>query len=85
MFSREYYETERMQRVRRDAVERAAASSGKFGLILGTLGRQGAPKVLEVYPCQLFCFPDARCRGGASLCVCVCLCLSVCLSVCLRS
>ena len=47
VFSREYYETERMHEVRHSAIEQAAKAN-KFGLILGTLGRQGSPKILEV-------------------------------------
>jgi len=46
VFSREHYDHELMQRNRRAAVEAARASSS-WGLILGTLGRQGNPAVLE--------------------------------------
>ncbi len=47
VFSREYYETERMHEVRRAAITQAAQGN-KYGLILGTLGRQGSPKILQV-------------------------------------
>ncbi|XP_069135556.1 2-(3-amino-3-carboxypropyl)histidine synthase subunit 1-like isoform X2 [Argopecten irradians] len=46
IFSREYYETEKMHDVRKQAISRAA-HAGKFGVILGTLGRQGSPKILQ--------------------------------------
>ena len=36
-----------MHEVRHSATEQAAKAN-KFGLILGTLGRQGSPKILEV-------------------------------------
>ncbi|XP_045155890.1 2-(3-amino-3-carboxypropyl)histidine synthase subunit 1 [Echinops telfairi] len=46
VLSREHYDHERMQATRQEAI--AAAQSGKsWGLILGTLGRQGSPKILE--------------------------------------
>ncbi|XP_075417326.1 2-(3-amino-3-carboxypropyl)histidine synthase subunit 1 isoform X2 [Tenrec ecaudatus] len=46
VLSREHYDHERMQATRQEAI--AAAHSGKsWGLILGTLGRQGSPKILE--------------------------------------
>ncbi|XP_054749105.2 2-(3-amino-3-carboxypropyl)histidine synthase subunit 1-like [Lytechinus pictus] len=45
-FTREYYETERMHGLRQEAIEKARHGK-KIGLILGTLGRQGSPKVLE--------------------------------------
>ena len=45
--SRERYEHQDMKSIRRDAIERAKGSKC-FGIILGTLGRQGSPKVLEV-------------------------------------
>ncbi|XP_070572752.1 2-(3-amino-3-carboxypropyl)histidine synthase subunit 1-like isoform X2 [Ptychodera flava] len=46
VFSREYYETKEMHQVRRDAISRASKAK-RFGLILGTLGRQGSPKIFE--------------------------------------
>lgn len=46
VFSREYYDHEQMQRVRKEAVAKAAEAK-KFGLILGTLGRQGSPNILN--------------------------------------
>nr|XP_002738492.1 PREDICTED: diphthamide biosynthesis protein 1-like [Saccoglossus kowalevskii] len=45
-FSREYYETEKMHSVRQCAIAEASRAK-KFGFILGTLGRQGSPKILE--------------------------------------
>ena len=50
ILSREYYEHDDMKATRRAAIARAggvAAARGKFGLILGTLGRQGNPKILD--------------------------------------
>jgi len=41
----EGYDHERMRQLRRDAVKRAAAASS-WGLVLGTLGRQGNPDIL---------------------------------------
>ncbi|XP_030848155.1 2-(3-amino-3-carboxypropyl)histidine synthase subunit 1 [Strongylocentrotus purpuratus] len=46
VFSREYYETERMHGLRQEAIEKARQGK-KIGLILGTLGRQGSPNVLD--------------------------------------
>uniref|UniRef100_A0A667XQ07 2-(3-amino-3-carboxypropyl)histidine synthase subunit 1 n=1 Tax=Myripristis murdjan TaxID=586833 RepID=A0A667XQ07_9TELE len=46
VFSREYYDHEAMRASRRKAIE-MASSAQRWGLILGTLGRQGSPKVLE--------------------------------------
>ncbi|XP_071790273.1 2-(3-amino-3-carboxypropyl)histidine synthase subunit 1-like [Asterias amurensis] len=46
VFSREYYETERMHAARQTAIKQACKAQ-RFGLIMGTLGRQGSPKVLE--------------------------------------
>ncbi|XP_077995593.1 2-(3-amino-3-carboxypropyl)histidine synthase subunit 1-like [Glandiceps talaboti] len=52
VFSREYYDTEEMHRVRKDAIA-TASKAKKFGLILGTLGRQGSPKILETLQTRL--------------------------------
>ena len=46
VFSREYYDHRRMQTVRREAIQEASRAK-KFGLILGTLGRQGSPNILK--------------------------------------
>uniref|UniRef100_A0A7N8Y2R8 2-(3-amino-3-carboxypropyl)histidine synthase subunit 1 n=1 Tax=Mastacembelus armatus TaxID=205130 RepID=A0A7N8Y2R8_9TELE len=46
VFSQEYYDHEAMIALRRQAIEKAR-SAEKWGLILGTLGRQGSPKVQE--------------------------------------
>lgn len=44
--TREYYEHLEMRKARFDAIERSKSAT-TFGLILGTLGRQGSPKVME--------------------------------------
>jgi 2-(3-amino-3-carboxypropyl)histidine synthase len=46
ILSREHYDHHEMQRMRREAIQRAALAS-TFGLILGTLGRQGSLHVLK--------------------------------------
>ncbi|XP_067364359.1 2-(3-amino-3-carboxypropyl)histidine synthase subunit 1 isoform X3 [Channa argus] len=46
IFSREYYDHEAMRALRLEAIDKAR-SAQRWGLILGTLGRQGNPKVLE--------------------------------------
>lgn len=46
VLSREYYDIEQMHSLRKESIDRAKHAQ-KFGLILGTLGRQGSPKVLE--------------------------------------
>ncbi|TPX32977.1 hypothetical protein SmJEL517_g04016 [Synchytrium microbalum] len=46
VFSRERYEIKDMKDLRRDAIDRAK-SAKSYGIILGTLGRQGSPKVLD--------------------------------------
>ncbi|XP_077021619.1 2-(3-amino-3-carboxypropyl)histidine synthase subunit 1 isoform X3 [Tamandua tetradactyla] len=46
VLSREHYDHERMQTARQEAIA-AACSAQSWGLILGTLGRQGSPKILE--------------------------------------
>ncbi|XP_055052605.2 2-(3-amino-3-carboxypropyl)histidine synthase subunit 1 isoform X1 [Misgurnus anguillicaudatus] len=46
VFSREYYDHEAMRATRLQAIEKAR-SAQRWGLILGTLGRQGNPKILE--------------------------------------
>ncbi|KAJ1658346.1 Diphthamide biosynthesis protein 1 [Dispira simplex] len=45
-FTREYYEHEEMHTLRQQAII-TARHAKKFGLILGTLGRQGSPKVIK--------------------------------------
>lgn len=52
VFSREYYDHEAMRALRLQAIDKARLAQ-RWGLILGTLGRQGSPKVLEVslHPC----------------------------------
>lgn len=45
-FTQEYYDHEAMRRNRKLAIDKAKKSK-RFGLILGTLGRQGSNKVLE--------------------------------------
>uniref|UniRef100_A0A3B5LQK6 2-(3-amino-3-carboxypropyl)histidine synthase subunit 1 n=1 Tax=Xiphophorus couchianus TaxID=32473 RepID=A0A3B5LQK6_9TELE len=46
VFSREYYDHKAMQATRLQAIDQARLAQ-RWGLILGTLGRQGSPKVLE--------------------------------------
>ncbi|XP_053376020.1 2-(3-amino-3-carboxypropyl)histidine synthase subunit 1-like [Mercenaria mercenaria] len=46
VFSREYYETDKMHEIRREAIARASHAQ-QIGIILGTLGRQGNPKILQ--------------------------------------
>ncbi|XP_064617720.1 2-(3-amino-3-carboxypropyl)histidine synthase subunit 1-like [Liolophura sinensis] len=46
VFSREFYDHERLHQVRRSAIS-TARNAKTFGLVLGTLGRQGSPKVLD--------------------------------------
>lgn len=47
VFTREYYDHEAMRALRKQAIDKARQAQ-KWGLIFGTLGRQGSPKVLEV-------------------------------------
>ena len=46
VFSEEFYDFDKMHENRRKAIVEAS-SAKTFGIILGTLGRQGSPKVLE--------------------------------------
>eukprot|EP01137_Pigoraptor_chileana_P012524 Opistho-2@64985 len=52
LFTREHYETEAMHKLRKEAIA-TASKARKFGIILGTLGRQGSPKVLQSIEQQL--------------------------------
>ena len=45
VFSREYYDHSLMENNRKDAILKASVAKN-YGLILGTLGRQGSPKVM---------------------------------------
>ena len=45
VFTQEYYDYEKMTSVRKRAI-REASGARKFGLVLGTLGRQGNPAIL---------------------------------------
>lgn len=47
VFTREYYDHDAMRALRLKAIDQARLAQ-KWGVILGTLGRQGSPKVLEV-------------------------------------
>ena len=56
MFTREYYEFEKMKSNRKNQIEKSLTASkynadknkaATYGLILSTLGRQGSPKILE--------------------------------------
>lgn len=51
-FTHEYYEHREMKEMRKQAIEKACKAQ-RYGLILGTLGRQGSPKVLENIEKQL--------------------------------
>ncbi|XP_037230226.1 2-(3-amino-3-carboxypropyl)histidine synthase subunit 1 isoform X1 [Falco rusticolus] len=46
VFSQEHYGHERMRRARQDTI-RTATGAHCWGLILGTLGRQGSPRILQ--------------------------------------
>jgi len=46
--TKEYYEHDVMKDMRRNAIEKAK-NAKTFGLILGTLGRQGSTKVLNYF------------------------------------
>lgn len=46
--TREYYEHDLMKTTRQNAIEKAKKAK-TFGLILGTLGRQGSTKVLNYF------------------------------------
>ncbi|XP_072099361.1 2-(3-amino-3-carboxypropyl)histidine synthase subunit 1 [Mobula birostris] len=52
VLSREYYDHVAMQEIRKDAIA-TAAKAKMWGLILGTLGRQGSPKIMEHLETQL--------------------------------
>lgn len=45
-FTKEYYDYDLMNSIRKKCVDESK-NSGKFGIIMGTLGRQGNPKVVE--------------------------------------
>nr|NVI71016.1 putative diphthamide biosynthesis protein 1 [Cucujiformia] len=45
-FTREYYDHEEMTSIRKKCIDQSI-NSGKFGVIMGTLGRQGNPRVVE--------------------------------------
>ncbi|EMR08557.1 hypothetical protein PNEG_03037 [Pneumocystis murina B123] len=51
-FTREYYQHKDMKDHRKKAIEKAIKAK-KWGLIIGTLGRQGSPKVMENLETQL--------------------------------
>lgn len=46
VFSHEYYDIKKMHQDRQEAITQAS-NAKNFGLILGTLGRQGNPRILE--------------------------------------
>ncbi|CAH1801706.1 unnamed protein product [Owenia fusiformis] len=52
IFSEEFYEHDKMKENRQKAIQEATVAT-KFGLVLGTLGRQGSPKVLSNLEQQL--------------------------------
>lgn len=45
-FTEEFYDHESMRKSREDAIAQSVNAS-RFGIILGTLGHQGSPKVLD--------------------------------------
>ena len=45
-FSREYYEQDKMKAVRKEAIQKAVGAK-RFGIILGSLGRQGSPNIVK--------------------------------------
>lgn len=49
IFSREYYEFDKMKENRQKQIEKSVVKTDKtnYGLILSTLGRQGSPKIME--------------------------------------
>lgn len=47
VLTREHYDHQQMQANRQEAIA-TARTAKSWGLILGTLGRQGSPKILEV-------------------------------------
>lgn len=47
MITEEIYEYKQMISLRLDAIE-SAKSAQLFGIVLGTLGRQGSPKIVQV-------------------------------------
>ncbi len=46
-FTREYYDIKSMHSIRQSEINKAA-NGQVWGLVLGSLGRQGSPKVLQV-------------------------------------
>ncbi|XP_048468708.1 2-(3-amino-3-carboxypropyl)histidine synthase subunit 1 [Rhincodon typus] len=52
VLTHEFYDHEAMQAIRKDAIATAAKAT-MWGLILGTLGRQGSPKIMEHVEFQL--------------------------------
>lgn len=56
VFSKEYYDTEKMHSIRRNAIEKASQGK-KYGVVLGTLGRQGSTKVLQVPVIYVYWLP----------------------------
>jgi len=52
VLSREYYDQPLMKKIRKAAIDKATEAK-VWGLILGTLGRQGSTKVLDNIECQL--------------------------------
>lgn len=52
VLSREYYDQPLMKKIRKEAIDKASKAE-KWGLILGTLGRQGSTRVMENLQKQL--------------------------------
>lgn len=49
----EFYDYKKMTQVRDEAMDKAGLA-GRFGLILGTLGRQGSTKALNNFQVRLY-------------------------------
>ena len=63
-FTRERYDFEQMKKNRQAAIA-AASRADTIGLVLGTLGRQGSPQVMEVELCHvLTCSLETRFPGS---------------------
>lgn len=55
VLSREYYDQPLMKKIRKEIIDKASTAK-KWGLILGTLGRQGNTKVMENLKVSVVCW-----------------------------
>ncbi|KRT83916.1 hypothetical protein AMK59_4073 [Oryctes borbonicus] len=55
IFTREHYQHDKMKHIRYESICKAR-SAGKFGVIMGTLGRQGNAKVVDYIRNRLDCY-----------------------------